>query len=157
MGRNTQVNGLGAIEMAMEFKCGLINQGTKGIGKMIKRMGKELSFTLMETCMLGSGEMIRLMGLANILMIMELLTRETGEKINNTGGEQRPGQTALNTWGSMKMGRNMVKGFFILLIKVFMKDYSRTMKFLVSESTLGMTVKGLKENGKTIKWTGEEL
>jgi len=124
---------------------------------MIKRMGKEHSFTLMETCMLGSGEMIRLMGLGNILMIMELLMRETGEKINNTVEERRPGQTALNTWGSMKMGRNMVKGFFILLIKVFMKDYSRTMKFLVSESTLGMTVKGLKENGKTIKWTGEEL
>lgn len=97
MGRNTQVNGLEAIEMAMEFKCGLINQGTKGIGKMIKRTGKEHSFTLMETCMLGSGETIRLMGLGNILMIMELLTRETGEKINNTGGERRPGQMALNT------------------------------------------------------------
>lgn len=62
------------------------------IGKMIKRMEKELSIMQMGTFTQGIGRMIRLMAGENILMTMGQLMRENGKKINRMGKARRLGQ-----------------------------------------------------------------
>jgi hypothetical protein len=52
---NTRDSGSMGSEMAMEHKCGLMEAGMKDIGVMIRLMGKENWFMLMEMFMKGNG------------------------------------------------------------------------------------------------------
>lgn len=58
-----KVNGKVGIDMAMEYKYGLMGRSMKGTGKIIKHTEKESSGTQMGMSLMGSGRMIRLTGM----------------------------------------------------------------------------------------------
>ena len=60
----------------MEFKFGLMGQNMKDGGKIIKLMGKEGSFILMEIFTWENGKTIKLRDTENLLWKMELSTKD---------------------------------------------------------------------------------
>jgi predicted hydrocarbon binding protein len=140
-------------ETAMGFKFGLINQDTKDIGRMIKRMVRELCITLMETFIRVIGRMIKLTAGVSIHTTMERLMKENGKKTSKTERVQKLGQMELSISVNIKTGKSMEKGSFILQIEVFMKDLSLRMKFQAKVYTHGMMAKSTKVNGNKTKWT----
>jgi len=153
MERGTQANGSGMKETAMGFKFGLINQDTKVIGRVIKRMARELCITLMATFIREIGRMIKLTAGVSIHTTMERLMKGNGKKTSKTERVQKLGQMELSISVNIKTGKSMEKGSFILQIEVFMKDLSLRMKFQAKVYTHGMMAKSTKVNGNKTKWT----
>jgi hypothetical protein len=72
-------NGKVIVEKDMVFKFGLMEQGTKAIGKIIKLMGKGNLFMSMEIFMKDNGKMIKQMGLVDMNILTELLMKVSGK------------------------------------------------------------------------------
>lgn len=143
-------------DKATAFRSGLMDQNTKGGGRIAKPMEEEDSFMQMETCSRESGKMIRLMEEESILTLMGQSMKELGKKIDRMEMELRHGLTALAILVSIRWERSMDMESSNGLMDLHTMDSSLKTIFTVKECMNGLTGEGSKVTGRTIKWTEEE-
>ena len=94
--------------MDMEFKCGLMEQNTRDIGKITKLTEEENFIMLMEIFMMESGQMTWLMVMEFICKEMDQSMKANGKMINRMVSEQNHGQMVVCSKVLITMGRNKV-------------------------------------------------
>lgn len=109
----TKGNGKVQLDMAMVSKCGLMGQGMKESGNLIKLMERENFGTSMVMSLTVNGEMTKLMDTEYILMSMVLNMKDTGKMIFNMGMVLKHGLTGHNMKAIIKRVRNMERALIL--------------------------------------------
>jgi len=143
--------------MEKACKYGKMDRNMRATGKMTWLMGKEDSFILTVMFMKASGLTIRLTEREYIFIWTELNITETGERINNTGLELRPGLMGLSMKATMNMEKNMERVLLNGLTARNILVNSITITSTAKEFILGAMEEDMKVSGKTIKCMAREL
>lgn len=110
------------IDMAMEYKYGLMELSTKDNGIIIKLKEKEHFGMLREMYMMENSKMIRLTAMEYILMLMDRDMRGFGKMICRRDMEVRYGVMELNIQGLIRKEKNIIMGSMNGLMHRGMKE-----------------------------------
>lgn len=149
---STLVSGKEDLEMDLVSKHGQTVLSTLENGERTEPMEREDSFTLMVIFMMDIGLTTKQTVVVSTNTLTVLSTKVYGKMISSMVMEWKPGQTNQNTRETMPSAGSMelvaISGMMDLCTQVI----GVKIRFLVSESTLGLMVDVTKENGLTTIW-----
>ena len=151
------VNGTLVSEMVSVVKCGQMVQDMRVTGNPIKLTVKENLSMPTETFTRANGSMIKLMEKVLIPMPMELTIMVIGSTINNMVLEWNLGLTVLNTKVTISMVKKREKENSHSLMEVITKENLNKMRYVGTESTIGLMVSNMTDNGVIIKCMEKEF